>query len=94
MIERQPHIEALGDHEFLVRTDDGGVTIRVRADPEIVAQIAGPDGDETAVVAATVAFLTERQDADELPEEMSLDDVVAAYGDFVTDIQARSSGSD
>lgn len=84
-----PEIEALGDHDYLVCVgqDDERVTIRMRATPEVVAHIAGPDTDETRVIAATMAFLTARQRPDELPEQLDLDDIIAAYDDYLDDVR-------
>ncbi|BBX35670.1 hypothetical protein MMAG44476_11479 [Mycolicibacterium mageritense DSM 44476 = CIP 104973] len=81
----EPRIEALGDHEYLVHIsmDDDIVTVRVRATPQVVADIAGDGADDTAVVLATIAYLTARQRADDLPQELDLDDVIAAYDDYV-----------
>lgn len=91
MTEEQACIEALGDHNYRVRVamDEDFVTIQVRATPEVVTRVAGADADETRVVAATMAFLTARQGADDLPEQLDLDDVVAAYDDYVEDIQSQ-----
>lgn len=91
MTVRQAGIEALGDHDYLVRVPLGEdvVTIRIRATPEVVAQIAGPDADETRVVTATVAYLTARQSPDDLSGQLDLDDVVAAYGGYIDDMRAR-----
>jgi hypothetical protein len=88
-----PGIEALGDHDYLVRAalNEDFVTIRIRATPEVVARIAGDDADETRVVAATVAYLTARQRADDLPEQLDLDDVAAAYDDYVDDLHNQMS---
>jgi hypothetical protein len=82
-------IEALGDHDYLVRVaqDDDLVTIQMRANPEAVDRIAGPDADETRVVAATVAYLIARQRPDDLPEQLDLDDVIAAYDDYLDELQ-------
>jgi hypothetical protein len=54
-----PVIEALGDHDYLVRVgqDEERVTIRVRATPEVVARIAGPEADEARVIAAYDDYL-------------------------------------
>ena len=81
----EPRIEALGDHEYLVHItmDDDIVTVRVRATPDVVADIAGDGAGDAAVVLATVAYLTARQRPDDLPQELDLDDVVAAYDDYV-----------
>lgn len=83
-----PGIEALGDHDYLVRVaqDEELVTIRLRATPEVVARVAGPDADETRVIAATMAYLTSRQRPDDLPKQMDLDDIIAAYDGFVDDL--------
>jgi hypothetical protein len=79
----EPRIEALGDHDYRVSVamDDDVVSIRVRATPDVVARVGGTHADEARVVAATMAFLTARQGADDLPQQLDLDDVVAAYGD-------------
>lgn len=84
-----PEIEALGDHDYLVCVgqDDERVTIRIRATPEVVARIAGPDIDETRVIAATMAFLTARQRPDDLPKQLDLDDIIAAYDDYLDDVR-------
>jgi hypothetical protein len=91
MTRQQPGIEALGDHDYLVHVplDDDVVTIGIRATPEVVAQIARPDADETRIVTATVAYLTARQSPDDLPGQLDLDDVVAAYGGYIDDMRAR-----
>lgn len=83
-----PRIEALGDHDYLVRVAQGEelVTVRMRATPEVVARIAGPDADETCVVAATIAYLMARQSPDELPEQLDLDDIIAAYDGYLDDL--------
>jgi hypothetical protein len=90
MTVQQTAIEALGDHDYLVRLPLGEdvVTIRIRATPEVVAQIAGPDADETRVVTATVAYLTARQSPDDLPGQLDLVDVLAAYVGYVDDMSA------
>jgi len=84
-----PLIEALGDHDYLIRVaqDEELITIQIRANPDTVARIAGPDADETRVVAATVAYLTARQRPDDLPEQLDIDDVIAAYDDYATELQ-------
>lgn len=86
-----PEIEALGDHDYLVRIaqDEERVTIRIRATPDVVARIAGPDADETRVIAATMAYLTARQRPDDLPKQLDLDDIIAAYDDYLDDVRTE-----
>jgi hypothetical protein len=88
MIVRQPVIEALGDHDYLVRfaQDEDAVVVRVHADPAVVAQIAE---DEQRVVEATAAYLIARQSPDDLPEEVDLDAVAAAYAGYVEDLHRQ-----
>jgi len=79
-------IEFVGDHEYLVRiTVDDIVTLRVYADPEMVAHIGAA---EAHIVAATIAYLTDRQQPDELPTDLDLQDVAAAYDDYVDRLRA------
>ena len=84
----QPLLEALGDHDYLVRfaQDEGTVVVRMHADPAVVAQISD---DEQQVVAATAAYLIARQSADDLPEQVDLDTVAAAYDGYVADLHRQ-----
>ncbi|BDX31913.1 hypothetical protein TUM20985_24600 [Mycobacterium antarcticum] len=95
MSVQEAGIEALGDHDYLalVPLGEDVVTIRIRATPEVVAQIAGTAGDETRVVAATIAYLTARQRADDLPGQLDLEDVAAAYNGYVEDMRTRLAGA-
>src|SRR5258708_1520024 len=60
----QPALEALGDHDYLVRIQQGDdtVVLRMHADPAVVERIAD---EEPRVVEATAAYLIARQSADE-----------------------------
>lgn len=82
-------IEPLGDHDYLVRIPfrEDVVTIRMRATPEVVTRVAGRGADETRVIAATMNYLTARQDPDDLPGLLDLDDVIAAYGGYLDEIR-------
>ena len=84
----QPALEALGDHDYLVRLQQGEdtVVLRVHADPAVVERIAD---EEQRVVEATAAYLIARQSVDELPEQVDLDDVAAAYDGYVKDLQRQ-----
>ena len=84
----QPALEALGDHDYLVRFQQDGdtVVVRVHADPAVVAQIGD---DEQRVVEATAAYLIARQNADDLPEQVDLDTVAAAYDGYVADLHRQ-----
>src|SRR3954464_11742638 len=56
MTVHQPALEALGDHDYLLRfqQDEDTVCVRVHAAPAVVAQIAA---EEQRVVEATAAYL-------------------------------------
>jgi hypothetical protein len=85
MSVHQPALESLGDHDYLVRFEQDGdtVVVRMHADPTVVAQIAD---DEQRVVEATAAYLIARQSAEDLPEQVDLDTVAAAYHSYVEDL--------
>jgi hypothetical protein len=84
----QPTLEALGDHDYLVRfqQDEDTIVVRMYADPAVVAQIAA---DEQRVVEATAAYLIARQSADDLPEQVDLDAVAAAYEGYVDELHRQ-----
>ena len=89
MAASQPTLEELGDHDYLLRftqDDDTPVVVRVYANPTVVAQIAA---DEARVVTATADYLIARQSLDDLPAQVDLDEVAAAYDDYVTDLHNR-----
>ncbi len=62
------------------------MVVRVHADPAVVAQIAD---DEQRVVEATAAYLIARQSADDLPEQVDLDTVAAAYDGYIEDLHQQ-----
>jgi hypothetical protein len=84
----EPTLESLGDHDYLVRfpQNDDTVVLRMYADPAVVEQIAD---DEQRVVEATAAYLIERQSADDLPEQIDLDEVAAAYDGYIDDLHRQ-----
>jgi hypothetical protein len=88
MSVKQPVLEALGDHDYLVRfaQDEDIVVVCMHADPAVVAQIGD---DEQRVVEATAAYLIARQSADDLPEQVDLDTVAAAYDGYVADLHRQ-----
>lgn len=87
-----PALEALGDHDYLVQFQQDGdtVVVRLHADPAVVEQICD---DERRVVEATAAYLIERQSAEDLPEQVDLDTVAAAYDSYVDDLHRRLTPS-
>lgn len=86
-------IEALGDHTFVVHLLDlegEAVEVRVYASPAVLVRLGAVNAlDEHDVVEATTAYLLARQRADELPPFLELDDVAAAYDEYVADIEHR-----
>jgi hypothetical protein len=90
MTAEQPHVEPLGEHDYLIRVREGEATVEIRlhASPAVVRRIA-VDVDETRIVEATVAYLVQRQRADDLPVNLDLDDVTAAYDGYIDDIHLQ-----
>ena len=76
--------EPLGAGYFLVRGDEGGepVTLRVHVDPGFLASLGIGHEDGLAVVDVTLAYLLGHQRLDELPPEVDLEEVIAAYDTF------------
>lgn len=87
----QPQVEALGDHRYLIRVRDGEDTIeiRVHASPAVVKRIGVVDTDENRLIEATAVYLIARQQAEDLPAALDLDDVAAAYDGYIDDITSQ-----
>jgi hypothetical protein len=77
-----------------IRDDDEELTeIRVSVSRNVMERLGTAAGDERRVVQDTLAFLLDRQHADELPDTLDLEDVVAAYDDYLEDMRRRAAGS-
>ncbi len=85
----QTRIEALGERRYLIRAslDDDKVEILVYATPSVIERLTDDPADEIRVIEATGAFLLARQRPDDLPSQLDLDEVVAAYEDFEGDVR-------
>lgn len=89
-----PQVETLGEHRYLVRARQGADTIeiRVHATASVIARLATDEIDETRIIEATAAYLIARQRADDLPPQLDLDDVAAAYEGFEDDLRRQFAG--
>lgn len=84
-------VQPLGAHNYRVRVREGEglIEIRVHATAAVVARIAVLDTDEDWIIEPTAAYLIARQRADDLPATLDLDDVAAAYDDYVEDLRRQ-----
>ncbi|HET8570325.1 MAG TPA: hypothetical protein VFN14_00350 [Candidatus Limnocylindria bacterium] len=87
----QPQVEAIGEHRYLVRVRQGEdvIEIRIDATPDMIARLANDEIDESRVIEAAAAYLIARQRADDLPPQLDLDDVAAAYEGFEDDLRQQ-----
>jgi hypothetical protein len=88
-------IEPLDDHDYLVRCREPGGVVgsRFRASPAVLDQLRVPAQDERRVVEETAVFLAERQSVVDLPQMLDLEDVAAAYGDYIEELSTRLNRS-
>lgn len=77
-------IEPLDEQRFLARAREGDATVEVRVfvdeaflERTGLATVPGAD-----IAEATIAYLLDHQRLDELPPQLELEDVAAAYDDF------------
>lgn len=77
-------IEAGGEHVFviLVHDPDDEIMIKLSLGEEAVHDLDVDGTHEPQIAAATVRYLLSRQEAFDLPGELDLEDIVAAYADF------------
>jgi len=80
-----------GNHEYVVRT--GGVESRITVTPDVLNEVSATEADEPALVEASLAWLLERQPAADLPPLIDLDDIAAAYEDYVPDMEQKLTAS-
>jgi|GEM_PF-1578191 len=90
--QAQLQVEDLGDHRYQVHLDphdsaDGPVEVVIQARPAVLARFASDRCSETAVVAGTVAYLLTHQNPEDLPAQVDLEDVAAAYDDFPAELR-------
>lgn len=90
-VEKRPRTEPLGDHYYLAHFSDSDdiVDIRLHASRIVLERLAVTSADEARGVKATAAHLVQRQRANDLPTSLDLDDVAAAYGDYIDEIHRR-----
>ncbi|WIX98358.1 hypothetical protein QRX60_30360 [Amycolatopsis mongoliensis] len=87
---QQVRVERLAEHDFLVGVPSGEdeVLIRLRSAAGTVSRLEFGDLDEQCLVRAIMAYLLARQDADDLPQDLDLDEIAAAYEDFAESVRA------
>ncbi len=76
-----------------IRDDEELTEIRVSVSRNVMERLGTAAGDEPRIVRETLAYLLDRQHADELPDTLDLEDVVAAYDDYLEDMRRRAAGS-
>jgi hypothetical protein len=76
-------IDAQGEHGYVVTQASELEDVRTwfQVSPEVMDQL-GAD-DEEDVVRRTVLFLRRHQDVADFPESVDLEDVIAAYDDYL-----------
>jgi hypothetical protein len=84
-------VRALGEHNYLIRLAEGEeqVEIRIQASHDVVQRLGLREVDEPRIVEATAVFLLERQLAVDLPPTLDLDDVVAGYDNYLSELERR-----
>lgn len=90
----QLDIEADGEHAYLIQIHDvdDEITIELRLGEDATRDLDVEEIHEGQVVAATVRYLLGRQEAFDLPSELDIEDIMAAYPDF-TDVIRREVGA-
>jgi hypothetical protein len=85
-----PRIEQVDEHDYLITVadPDGDVEFRLRVTSAAMARLGLRPDQEPRAVRATAAYLIARQPVIDLPGELDLDDVIAAYEDFPDQLAA------
>lgn len=85
-------IEDLGEHRYLLSAvqDGEAVIVEIYATPSVVTAIrtaVSGEVTEARIVDAAARWLLSRQRIDDLPGELELDEVAAAYEGFEADLR-------
>ncbi|MGP3991813.1 hypothetical protein [Streptomyces sp. 3N207] len=85
------HVQALGDHEYLVviRSGASETESRFRASPDVLDAVGPDSATEERVVRETAAFLLTHQPLIDLPSMIYLEDVAAAYDGYLDQLRQR-----
>jgi hypothetical protein len=91
----QIEVEPLGEHEYLVRARHGGGDLesRFRASRNVLDRAGVRAGDEQRAIEHSVAFLLEHQPVIDLPPMVDLDDMAAAFDDYLGFLRERLAGA-
>jgi hypothetical protein len=95
-MSEQISVELLEDHDYLVRVHHsaGMIESRFRASPDVVDSLGLPASEERRTVEESARYLLDRQPAIDLPPMVDLDDMAAAFDDYVTSLQNRMNPRD
>lgn len=79
-------IETQGEHQYLVRLQDGDDVCETwfNVTPAVLDQVRAADESEERVVHRTAEFLLGRQEVADFPDIVELEDVIAAYDDYLS----------
>jgi hypothetical protein len=83
-------IETLTSYDFLLHIEESDEDVSLELHlPADVADLFPSVSDNIRIAEETAVFLLDRQRAYHLPADLDLDDIVAAYDDFITTVGAR-----
>ncbi|MGK4580151.1 hypothetical protein [Kitasatospora sp. HPMI-4] len=90
-MSEQFDVEPLGDHDYLVRAHltEEVIESRFQASPAVLEELRLAEADEPRVVREAALFLAERQPIIDFPQMVDLDDLVAVYDDFISELGRR-----
>jgi Holliday junction resolvase-like predicted endonuclease len=90
----QIEVEPLGEHDYLVRAHHsaGVVESRFRASAQVLEQIGASQADEQRVIEHSAAYLLAHQPVIDLPPMIDLDDMAAAFDDYLTRLRQAITG--
>lgn len=86
-------IEADGEHTYLIHVHDvdDEITIALRLGEDAARNLGIEERQDGQVAAVTIHYLLARQEAFDLPVELDIEDIIAAYPDFA-DVIRREVG--
>jgi hypothetical protein len=94
-VSEQIEIQPLGEHDYLVcaHYSAGMIESRFRASPDVLDQIGASPAEERRVIEETASYLLAHQSVIDMPPMVDLDDMAAAFDDYLAQMRQRVARS-
>lgn len=90
-MENPFEVTFVNQNEYMIRASPEGQTVEslFRLDPDFLEEIGLENFEKLRVVEETLQFMAEHQPVADFPPLVDLEDIAAAYGDYIPQLRQR-----